>query len=41
MVHGLDACKGWTFWHVETSDGLPSIDRLRAEIRAEMESEAA
>jgi modification methylase len=36
LAQGLDACNGWTFWHVETSEGLTSIDALRAQIRAEM-----
>jgi modification methylase len=40
MVQGLDACNGWSFWHVETPKGLISIDALRAEIRAEMATPA-
>src|SRR5882757_10747123 len=36
LAQGLDACNGWTFWHLETSKGLISIDAMRAEIRAEM-----
>ena len=36
LAQGLDACNGWTFWHVETDSGLVSIDALRAEVRAEM-----
>src|SRR5262249_2382946 len=32
---GLEACNGWTFWHVETRRGLTSIDALRAQFRAE------
>jgi modification methylase len=36
VAQGLEACNGWTFWHVETSDGLTSIDALRAEVRADM-----
>src|SRR5476649_1206015 len=36
LAQGLDACNGWSFWHVETPKGLVSIDTLRAEIRAEM-----
>jgi modification methylase len=36
LAQGLDACNGWTFWHLETSKGLISIDALRAEFRAEM-----
>src|SRR6187401_604996 len=34
LAQGLDACNGWTFWHLETPKGLVSIDALRAEIRA-------
>jgi len=36
LVQGLEACNGWSFWHVETAKGLISIDTLRAQIRAEM-----
>src|SRR5580765_8598502 len=36
LAQGLDACNGWTFWHLETPKGLISIDTFRAEIRAEM-----
>jgi modification methylase len=36
LAQGLDACNGWTFWHVETPKGLTLIDALRAQIRAEM-----
>jgi modification methylase len=36
LAQGLEACNGWTFWHVETGQGLVSIDALRAEVRAEM-----
>src|SRR6187455_335615 len=35
LAQGLDACNGWTFWHLDTPKGLISIDALRAEIRAE------
>ena len=35
-AQGLEACNGWTFWHVETGKGLVSIDALRAEVRAAM-----
>ena len=34
LAQGLDACNGWTFWHLETPQGLVSIDELRAEVRA-------
>ncbi|HLH97489.1 MAG TPA: site-specific DNA-methyltransferase [Xanthobacteraceae bacterium] len=36
LAQGLEACNGWAFWHVETPQGLISIDSLRAEVRAEM-----
>jgi modification methylase len=36
LAQGLEACNGWAFWHVETANGLISIDDLRAQIRAEM-----
>jgi len=29
-------CNGWTFWHIETKQGLRLIDELRAEIRSAM-----
>jgi modification methylase len=37
LAQGLDACNGWTFWHVETAKGLTPIDTLRAKVRAEMD----
>jgi modification methylase len=36
LAQGLEACNGWTFWHVETPAGLTVIDALRAQVRAEM-----
>jgi modification methylase len=39
LAQGLEACNGWTFWHVETPQGLTVIDALRARIRAEMGAE--
>jgi modification methylase len=36
LAQGLEACNGWTFWHVETPSGLTLIDELRAQLRAEM-----
>jgi modification methylase len=39
LAQGLEACNGWAFWHLETAQGLVSIDALRAEIRAEMGSQ--
>ncbi len=38
LAQGLDACNGWTFWHLETAKGLISIDTFRAMVRAEMEA---
>ena len=35
LAQGLEACNGWTFWHVERAGALTLIDALRAEIRAE------
>ncbi|MGB9042670.1 MAG: site-specific DNA-methyltransferase, partial [Pseudolabrys sp.] len=35
LAQGLEACNGWTFWHVETQKGLTLIDELRAKVRAE------
>src|ERR1700726_1703780 len=35
IAQGLEACNGWTFWHVERKGALMVIDTLRAEIRAE------
>src|SRR5689334_3846672 len=40
LAQGLEACNGWSYWHIETPKGLVSIDALRAEVRATM-SEAA
>jgi modification methylase len=28
-VQGAPSCNGWTFWHVETADGLRVIDAVR------------
>jgi modification methylase len=39
LAQGLEACNGWTFWHVETPAGLTVIDVLRARVRAEMPPE--
>jgi modification methylase len=36
VAQGSEACNGWTFWHVETKQGLRLIDELRSEIRAGM-----
>jgi modification methylase len=37
LAQGLEACNGWTFWHVETDKGLMLIDALRAQVRSQME----
>jgi len=34
LAQGLEACNGWTYWHVERKGSLTLIDALRAEIRA-------
>ena len=36
LAQGLDACNGWTFWHLATGNGLRPIDSLRAQVRSEM-----
>ena len=36
LVQGLDACNGWTFWHVEREGALQPIDALRKIVRQEM-----
>ncbi len=35
-VQGLEACNGWTFWHIDRGDGPEVIDTLRSVIRAQM-----
>ena len=37
IAQGLEACNGWTFWHVDTPRGLTLIDTLRAKVRADMD----
>jgi modification methylase len=36
LAQGLEACNGWTFWHIETDKGLTPIDAFRAQVREEM-----
>src|ERR1700722_738777 len=36
LAQGLEACNGWTYWHVEKKGALTSIDSFRSEIRAAM-----
>jgi len=33
LAQGLEACNGWTFWHVESNGKLAPLDDLRARIR--------
>ena len=40
LAQGIEACNGWTFWHVETPKGLTLLDALRAEFRAAMATAA-
>jgi modification methylase len=39
LAQGLEACNGWTFWYVETPQGLTVIDTLRAQVRAQMRTD--
>jgi len=36
LVQGLDACNGWTFWHLPDTGGLAPIDDLRQRFRKEV-----
>jgi modification methylase len=36
LAQGLDACNGWTFWHVERDGALTVIDELRTQYRTAM-----
>ena len=33
-VQGVDACNGWTFWHIDDGHTLRPIDELRAVVRS-------
>jgi modification methylase len=35
-VQGLEACNGWTYWHVEIGGQLEPIDALRTEVRRKL-----
>ena len=35
-VQGLDACNGWTFWHVMRNRKLVPIDELRQQYRSQV-----
>lgn len=37
-VQGVEACNGWTFWHVRRGAALVPIDMLRQKLRAEFAS---
>ena len=40
-VQGMEACNGWTFWHVRRKGRLVPIDMFRQQIRAEMKELAS
>jgi modification methylase len=40
VVQGLDACNGWTFWHIDRGGTREPIDALRDIIRREMAAAA-
>ena len=35
-VQELDACNGWTFWHIDKGDGFKQIDDLRRQYREKL-----
>jgi len=35
-VQGLDACNGWTFWHVEDREDLTPLDAVRQTYREQV-----
>ncbi|WP_157014996.1 site-specific DNA-methyltransferase [Mesorhizobium xinjiangense] len=35
-VQGLEACNGWTFWHIQGETGLEPIDAIRSRVRSGM-----
>ncbi len=35
-VQGLEACNGWTYWHLPRKDSLVPIDLLRKQLRASL-----
>jgi modification methylase len=41
LVQGLDACNGWTFWHIEREGALAPIDELRQIVRRDMVANGA
>ena len=40
LVQGLEACNGWTFWHIERGGALEPIDSLRQIVRSELSAAA-
>ncbi|MEO0329296.1 MAG: site-specific DNA-methyltransferase [Pseudomonadota bacterium] len=40
-VQGLDACNGWTFWHVKSGSNWVQIDELRKQYRTDVLSAGA
>jgi modification methylase len=36
LVQGLEACNGWTFWHIENKGELAPIDELRKIVRRDL-----
>jgi modification methylase len=41
MVQGLDACNGWTFWHIADNRKLVQIDELRKQYREQVKAAGA
>src|SRR5262249_26028649 len=41
LAQGLEACNGWTYWHVEKKGALTLIDTPRAATRAGRENKTA
>jgi modification methylase len=40
IAQGLEACNGWSYWHVERKKKLTSIDEFRSEIRESLAAAA-
>ena len=41
LLTNAPSCNGWTFWHIQSPNGLQPIDTIRSEVRAEMASAQA
>ncbi len=37
-AQNAQACNGWTYWHVETDNGLKPLDHLRSKVRANLQN---